>query len=157
MSIQQLATRRLVGYLPLAEFAYNKRYQETIKNTPFIANCRIHTESEMISHLIQGKQTKLEEMSQLHEALRNEMMAAPLGQKEFYNLHRKPDLNRQSGNMVWLLLRNIKTARPSKKLDYKKIGPFKILAKIGTSAYKLAVLPLIAIHNTFHIALLELY
>jgi len=59
--------------------------------------------------------------------------------------------------MVWLLLCTIKTTRPSKKLDYKKIGPFKILARIGTSAYKLALPPSMAIHNTFHIPLLEPY
>jgi len=59
--------------------------------------------------------------------------------------------------MVWLLPRNIKTTRPSKKLDYKKIRPFKILANSGTSAYKLALPPSMAIHNTFHISLVEPY
>jgi len=85
----------------------------------------------MIGHLIQGRQTKLEEMTQLHESLRNGMMAAQSRQKEYYELHRKPDPNLQSGDLVWLLPRNIKTTRPSKKLDNKKIGLFKILAKIG--------------------------
>jgi len=145
------------GYLPLAEFAYNNGYQETIKNTPFFANYGINPEYEMIGHLIQGKQTKPEEMTQLHESLRNEMVAAQLRQKEYYDLHRKPDPNLQSGDMVWLLPRHIKTTRPSKKLDYKKMGPFKILAKIGTSAYKLALPPSMAIHNTFHISLHEPY
>ena len=50
---------------------------------------------------------------------------------------------------------NIKTIRPSKRLDYKKIGPFKVLAKVGTSAYKLALPPSMAIHNTFHSSLLK--
>jgi len=49
----------------------------------------------MIGHLIQGKQTKPEEMTQLHESLRDEMVAAQLRQKEYYNLHRKPDPNLQ--------------------------------------------------------------
>jgi len=145
------------GYLPLIEFAYNNSYQKTIKNTPFFANYGINPEYEMIGHLIQGKQTKLEEMTQLHESLRNKMVAAQLRQKEYYDLCRQPNPNRQSGDMVWLLPRNIMTTRPSKKLDYKKIGPFKILAKIGTSAYKLALLPSMAIHNTFHISPLEPY
>jgi len=122
------------GYLPLAELAYNNGYQETIKNIPFFANYGINPESEMIGHLIDGKRTKPEEMTQLHESLRNEMVAAQLRQNEYYDQHRKPDPNLQSGAMVWLLRRNIKTRRPSKKLDYKKIGLFKILAKIGTSA-----------------------
>jgi len=141
----------------LSEFAYNNGYQETIKNTPFFANYGINPEYEIIGHLIQGKQTKREEMTQLHESLRNEMVAAQLPQKEYYDLDGKPDLNLPSGDMVWLLPRNIKTTRPLKKLDYKKIGPFEILAKIGTSVYKLALPPSMAIHNTFHISLLEPY
>lgn len=58
---------------------------------------------------------------------------------------------------MWLLPRNIKTTRPSKKLDYEKIGLYKIGAKIGRSAYKLEVTPLMNNHNTFHISLLEPY
>jgi len=38
------------NYLPLAEFAYNNGYQETIKNTPFFANYGINLEYEMIGH-----------------------------------------------------------------------------------------------------------
>ena len=55
------------------------------------------------------------------------------------------------------MLRNIKTTLPLKKLNYKKIGPFKMLAKIGTSAYKLVLPPTMAIQNTFHIFLLKPY
>jgi len=47
--------------------------------------------------------------------------------------------------------------RLAKKLNYKKIGLFKILARIGTSACKLGLLPSMAIPNTFHISLLEAY
>jgi len=77
--------------------------------------------------------------------------------KEYYDAGRKPDPNLQSGDMVWLLPRNIRTTRPCKKLDYKKIGSFKILAKIGGSAFKLNLPPSMRIHNTFHLSLLELY
>jgi len=94
-------------------------------------------------------------MTQLHESLRKGIVAAQLRQKEYYDLHRKAGPNLQSGDMVWVLPRNIRTTRPSKKLDYKKIGPFKILARIGTSAYKLALPPSMATQNTFHISLLE--
>ena len=83
------------------------------------------------------------------------MVAAQLRQKKYYDLHRKPDPNLQSGEIVWLLPRKSKTRRPAKKLDDKKIGPFKIWAKIGTSAYKVALPPSMAIYHTFHISLLE--
>jgi len=85
------------------------------------------------------------------------MTEAEMRHKEYYDAQRKPDPNLQQGDKLWLLPTNIRTTRPCKKLDYKKIGPFKILARIGTSAYKLDLPTPMKIHNTFHISLLELY
>src|SRR5882724_13668003 len=42
----------------------------------------------------------------------------------------------KEGNQVWLDGRNLKTYRPGKKLDHKKLGPFTVLEKIGKSAYR---------------------
>jgi len=141
----------------MAEFAYNNGYQESIKRTPFFAKYGVNPEYQTIGHLMEGKITPPEDMSQLHETLQAEMTEAQLRHKEYYDEGRKPDPNLQSGDMVWLLPRNIRTIRPCKKLDYKKIGGFKILAKIGESAYKLDLPHSMRIYNTFHISLLELY
>jgi len=100
----------------LREFRYNNGDQETINNTPFFANYRINPEYKMIRHLIRGEETKPEAMTQLDESLRNEMVAAQVRQKEYYDLHRKPNPHLLCVDMVWLLPRNIKTTRPSKKL-----------------------------------------
>jgi len=143
--------------LPMAEFTYNNGYQESIKSTPFFANYGVNPEYQTIGHLMQGKITPPEDMSQLHDTLQAEMTEAQLRHKEYYDAGIKPDSSLQAGDMVWLLPRNIRTTRPFKKLDYKKIGPFKILARIGESAYKLDLPPSMKIHNTFHISLLELY
>jgi len=143
--------------LPMAEFAYINGYQERIKRTPFFANSGVHPEYQTIGHLMQGKTTPPEDMSQLHDILQAQMTEAQLRHNEYCDAGRKPDPNLQSGDMVWLLSRNIRMTRPCKKLDHKKIGPFKILAKIGGSAYKLDLPPSMRIHNTFHISLLELY
>ena len=85
------------------------------------------------------------------------MTTAQLREKENYNKHRKPDPNLKSGDMVWFLPRTVKTMRPSKKLAYKKMGPFKIIKKVGTSSYKLDLPASRKIHNTLHISLLEPY
>jgi len=143
--------------LPMAEFAYNNGHQESLKHTPFLANYGINPKYQTIGHLMQGKITPPEDTSQLHYTLQAERTEAQLRHKEYYDAGRKPDPNLQLGDMVLLLPRNIRTTRPCKKWDYKKIGPFKILAKIGGSAYKLHLRPSIRIHNTFHISLLELY
>jgi len=51
------------------------------------------------------------------------------------------------------------TLRPQdhQKSRLQENRQFEILANIGTSAYKLALPPSMAIHNTFHISLLEPY
>jgi hypothetical protein len=53
---------------------------------------------------------------------------------------------------------NIKTKRPSKKLDWKRLGPFTIDTKISSHAYRLK-LPksMSSVHPVFHVSLLELH
>jgi hypothetical protein len=40
-------------------------------------------------------------------------------------------------------------------LDYKLIGPYTILEKVGSRAYKLDLPPSVQLHPVFHISLLE--
>ena len=58
---------------------------------------------------------------------------------------------------MWLVTKNIKTTRPSVKLDFKKIGPFPIVKKISTHAYRLQLYESMGIHDVFHVSLLEPY
>ncbi len=41
------------------------------------------------------------------------------------------------GNMVWLSGIKIRTKRPSKKLDHRFYGPYQVVERIGTQAYRL--------------------
>jgi hypothetical protein len=56
---------------------------------------------------------------------------------------------------VFLLQQNIKTKRPSEKLDYRKLEPFKIRKKLGKLSYKLELLKTMQIYPVFHVLLLE--
>ncbi|TPX54607.1 hypothetical protein PhCBS80983_g05850 [Powellomyces hirtus] len=47
------------------------------------------------------------------------------------------------GDKVWLLCKNLKTMRPSQKLDNRKIGPFSVVEKINSVAYRLKLPPLL--------------
>ena len=57
--------------------------------------------------------------------------------------------------MVYLLKKNIKTKQLSDKLDYIKIGPFKIKKKLRPVTFKLSLLKKIRIYPIFYISLLE--
>jgi len=57
---------------------------------------------------------------------------------------------------VWLLYKNFKLRQLSKKLDYIKIGLFKIAEKISEVTYKLDLPVKIKIYLVQYIAILEL-
>ncbi|KKA22103.1 hypothetical protein T310_3843, partial [Rasamsonia emersonii CBS 393.64] len=64
----------------------------------------------------------------------------------------RPATNYKVGDKVWLDLRNIRTDRPSKKLDARH-AKYTVLEKIGSHAYRLDT-PL-GIHPVFHTSLLR--
>jgi len=57
---------------------------------------------------------------------------------------------------VWLLYKNFKSRQLSKKLDYIKIGLFKITEKILEVIYKLNLPAKMKIYPVQHIIILEL-
>jgi len=64
----------------------------------------------------------------------------------YYNKKRSRGLDLKEGDKVWLLYKNFKSWQLSKKLDYVKLGPFKILIKILEVTYKLDLLDKIKIY-----------
>lgn len=74
---------------------------------------------------------------------------------KFANKGRSKGLDLLEGDLVYLLRKNIKTKRVSDKLDFKKLGLFKIKKKLGLVTYRLRLLKDMKIHPVFHIALLE--
>ena len=95
--------------LPLAEFAYNNGYQETIKMTLFYVNYGVNPEYQLITHMMIETITSANGMKELHDTLRAEMATAQLRHEENYDRHRKPDLHCKSGDMRWFLPRNVHT------------------------------------------------
>ena len=61
----------------------------------------------------------------------------------------------QVGDKVWLDARHIKIKRPSRKLDWKKLGRFTIKRVVSKYAYELNLPASMKIHPVFHVSLLE--
>ena len=79
-------------------------------------------------------------MSALHAMLRDELEFVKGRIKEHYDKHRLEGPCLERGDKVYLILRNIRTNRPSKKLDFKKIGLFKVDERISDNNYRLLLL-----------------
>ena len=96
---------------------------------------------------------------QLYTTLRDNLRAAQDKYKEYYDRSAKLPPVFKVGDMVWLNRRNIRTTRPSQKLDIKRMGPFRIEEIVGEarSAYRLQLTPQMRVHPVFHVSLLEPY
>jgi len=68
--------------------------------------------------------------------------------RKYYNLKKFKGLDLKEGDKVWLLHKNFKLRQLSKKLDYIKIGPFKIVEKISEITYRLNLLVKMKIYPT---------
>ena len=76
---------------------------------------------------------------------------------KYFDAKRQEPPGFKKGDKVMLDGRNLRTKRPSKKLDHKLYGPFKIIELIGNRAARLQLPPSMKCHNVFHFALLEPY
>ena len=80
-------------------------------------------------------------------------MAAAIDRQETYaNRTRDPAYEYQVGDKVWLDLRNIRTDRPSKKLDFPK-AKYTILEKVSSYDYRLNTPP--RVYPIFYTTLLR--
>jgi hypothetical protein len=61
----------------------------------------------------------------------------------------------KKGDKVYLLTKNLKTRRRSRKLDHVKVGPFLIAEQRSEVSYRLQLPKDARIHPVFHISLLE--
>lgn len=86
--------------------------------------------------------------------LKTELALAQKHQAEAFNKHAS-ERSYNVGEWVYLNRRNIKTNRPCKKLDWKLIGPFQIVERIGRNAYHSDLHANFRFHPMFHVSLLE--
>jgi len=146
-----------VVLLPAVQLAYNTTPTETTKVTPFFANFGFEADLRQgPSVKVPRAAVKAEKMHALHTMLKEELDFVRTRMKRFYDKGRLEGPRLERGDMVYLISRNIRTKRPCRKLDFKKIGPFKIESRIGNTNYRLSLPATMKLRtNNFHISLLE--
>ena len=155
-------------WLPLAEFAANNTTNESTGLTPFYATygqdprlgfeprSEIDENGPMIKRLQQIDANNFaDRMNKLTELLRSELTYAQAVQEYHANKGRLPAYDFKEGDKVYLNTRNLRTQRPSKKLDWKFAGKYTIKRKISPYAYELELPVEMKIHPTFHVSLLQ--
>ncbi|GJS84847.1 putative reverse transcriptase domain-containing protein [Tanacetum coccineum] len=149
-------------HLPLVEFSYNNSYHTSIKAAPFEAlygrKCRSPIcWAEVGDAQLTGPEIVHETTEKIIQ-IKKRIQAARDRQKSYADRRRKP-LEFEVGDKVMLKVSPWKgVIRFGKrgKLNPRYIGPFRIIAKVGTLAYRLE-LPeqLSRVHSTFHVSNLK--
>jgi len=151
-----------VQWLPLAEFAANNGLSESTKCTPFFAVQGVDPRMSFAGEPTQERDQRRWEadqvqaaMEQIHEHLRVEMRRSQAIQEEGANKGRIPGPNIQVGSKVWLDARHVQTTRPTRKLDWKRLGPFRVQRQVSPYAYELDSPASIRIHRVQPVSLLD--
>lgn len=151
-----------VELLPVAEFVSNATKSTSTGKAPFEAMYgyipsmgteppQPHAGSARDRAQQEAVDTMLSERERALEQCRAHMAWAQARQKDFADRHRRPAPEFKVGDKVMLDARNLKTNRPSRGLDHKNLGPYKI-AEIGKwgSAIKLDLPDSCKIFPWFH-------
>ena len=157
-------------WLPSAEFSSNNHSSSSTNVAPFFANYGYHPTMgieppKVIDKTATTQRSRLQiedadkfanKMNQLHYFLREEMTYAQAIQEDYANKKRIPAPNYKVGDYVFVDAKNLRSERPSKKLDFKSYGPYLIDKIIGPYAYRLSLPPDSNAHPVFHVNKLRL-
>ena len=148
--------------LPLAEFAYNNSYQESIKMAPFEAlygrRCRTPLNwSEAGERNVFGPDMVSEAEEQVR-IIQENLKIAQSRQKSYADKKRQ-SVTFQVGDHVYLRVSPMKGVQRfgvKEKLAPRYVGPFPIIERCGTVAYRLELPAQIsAVHSIFHVSQLR--
>jgi len=126
--------------------------------TPFFANSGHHPLFGSLifrDSIVPAAEERVQQLQTILNDLQANLKEAQAAYTIQANKSRLPTPDIQPNDLVFLDRRNIKTIRPSRKLDDKKLGPFKVLRQINPVAFELKLPTTMKIHPVFHVSLLE--
>ena len=152
-------------WLPLAEYAGNNQVSASTNMTPFFANHGFEARTEFNLDALEPPATARErieadravaivkQMDQVWAQARGCMAKTQQNAAEFANRYRK-EVEYHVGDQVFVSLKNVNTTRPTRKLDYRWMGPYQI-TRATNGAYEVDLPATMKIHNVFHPNLLK--
>jgi hypothetical protein len=145
--------------LPTAQLTYNSTSTSTTGISPFFANYGYNPSTSLRARrmvkVAERAKVTVKKLKDLHQKLTRDIEWISLRSSIYYNSKRLEGPRLREGNQIYLLRRNVKTTRPSDKLNHKKLSSFKIVRNIKGVNFELQLPPTIKIHPVFHISLLE--
>jgi len=144
----------------LAEYAYNNSKTNAYKLTAFFANYGFHPQTEWRKEREAqnpGATLYTHWMKTVQENPRATLEQTREARKKYYDRKATPQPDIETGDLVMLNAKNIKSKRPTMKFTSRLYGTLKVLEKKGNRLFKLDIPARGKIHLVFHVSLLEPY
>ena len=118
-------------WLSTAEFAYNNRQHSSTGHSSFYLEYGYHPRTPLTIDNPNTNNPTVNDFTNRHALARKSASQAledtTTTMKRYADCRRKDLPKFKEVQLVWLDLRNIKTGRPTKKLDMRRTGPFPII------------------------------
>src|ERR1700712_1769318 len=147
-------------WLSSAEFALNTRVNRATGYSPFFLEHGRHPYDGFTPKKVKVKVESAEEFAKSMEKTLDKakwaLEKSAVQMEKSWNARNRPAKDYKPGDKVMLDARNIRSTRPSNKLDDKWYGPFEVIEKVGALAYRLDIpRNWSGIHNVFNESLLK--
>ncbi|MCI10865.1 hypothetical protein A2U01_0031962, partial [Trifolium medium] len=149
-------------WLAWAEYWYNTNYHASLKTTPFEALYGrlppVFVRGDTNLSAVDEVNKLTAERNVMIRELQEQLLKAHNLMRNQANKHRRP-VDYEVGDMVFLKIQPYKLKKLAKRLNQKLspryYGPYEVLQKIGTVAYKLRLPDDTRVHPVFHASLLK--
>jgi hypothetical protein len=146
--------------LDMAEFSINNLDSASLKISPFFFSYGHHPKFNIMTENLGRKDLDefILDLQLTQETAMECLIQARKRQALYYNEKKKPSPVYVEGDMVLLLRKFIQTRRLNSKLDYRYIGPFRVVKMVGKNAIELDIekeYP--RLHPVFNVSLILRY
>ena len=149
-----------VDLLPMTKHAYNNAVTSATGMTPFYTNYGRHPESQnpqRMEVMNPASHCYAHWIAGALECGKTTLIAARKRMTKYADTRRRPPLAYKVGDAIILSTAHLTLKRPSRKLNHKFIGPFKIQQLISPTVVRLTLPHKWRTHPTFHVAEVALF